>query len=106
MLVLSQCCYVIMDEADRMIDLGFEEPVNKILDALPVTNEKPDSEEAEDSRAMSQHVGGRDRYRQTMMYTATMPPAVERIARKYLRRPAIITIGNSRRSRRHSGAAR
>ncbi|KAI6854284.1 Pre-mRNA-splicing ATP-dependent RNA helicase, partial [Hortaea werneckii] len=34
-LVLSQCCYVIMDEADRMIDLGFEEPVNKILDALP-----------------------------------------------------------------------
>ncbi|KAJ5774122.1 hypothetical protein N7457_009018 [Penicillium paradoxum] len=88
MLVLSQCCYVIMDEADRMIDLGFEEPVNKILDALPVTNEKPDTEEAENSRAMSQH-----RYRQTMMYTATMPAAVERIARKYLRRPAIITIG-------------
>ncbi|KAJ5347642.1 Helicase C-terminal [Penicillium brevicompactum] len=88
MLVLSQCCYVIMDEADRMIDLGFEEPVNKILDALPVTNEKPDTEAAEDSRAMSQH-----RYRQTMMYTATMPAAVERIARKYLRRPAIITIG-------------
>lgn len=93
-LVLSQCCYVIMDEADRMIDLGFEEPVNKILDALPVTNEKPDTEEAEDARAMSQHVGGKDRYRQTMMYTATMPSAVERIARKYLRRPAIVTIGN------------
>lgn len=93
-LVLSQCCYVIMDEADRMIDLGFEEPVNKILDALPVTNEKPDTEEAEDPRAMSQHVGGKDRYRQTMMYTATMPSAVERIARKYLRRPAIVTIGN------------
>lgn len=93
MLVLSQCCYVIMDEADRMIDLGFEEPVNKILDALPVTNEKPDTEEAENSRVMSQRLGGRDRYRQTMMYTATMPAAVERIARKYLRRPAIITIG-------------
>lgn len=95
MLVLSQCCYVIMDEADRMIDLGFEEPVNKILDALPVTNEKPDTEEAENPRAMSQHLGGRDRYRQTMMYTATMPPALERIARKYLRRPAIITIGSA-----------
>ncbi|KAI7231857.1 Pre-mRNA-splicing ATP-dependent RNA helicase, partial [Hortaea werneckii] len=88
-LVLSQCCYVIMDEADRMIDLGFEEPVNKILDALPVSNEKPDSDAAEDSKAMLR--GG---YRQTMMYTATMPPAVERIARKYLRRPAIVTIGN------------
>lgn len=94
-LVLSQCCYVIMDEADRMIDLGFEEPVNKILDALPVSNEKPDTEEAEDSRAMSQHLGGKDRYRQTMMYTATMPSAVERIARKYLRRPAIVTIGSA-----------
>ncbi|OJI98083.1 hypothetical protein ASPVEDRAFT_37510 [Aspergillus versicolor CBS 583.65] len=93
MLVLSQCCYVIMDEADRMIDLGFEEPVNKILDALPVTNEKPDSDEAENSAVMSQHIGSKDRYRQTMMYTATMPTAVERIARKYLRRPAIITIG-------------
>ncbi|KAL8968892.1 MAG: hypothetical protein Q9183_002259 [Haloplaca sp. 2 TL-2023] len=93
-LVLAQCCYVIMDEADRMIDLGFEDPVNKILDALPVANMKPDSEEAEDALVMSQHLGGKDRYRQTMMYTATMPSAVERIARKYLRRPAIVTIGN------------
>ncbi|KAF1920251.1 P-loop containing nucleoside triphosphate hydrolase protein [Ampelomyces quisqualis] len=89
MLVLSQCTYVIMDEADRMIDMGFEEPVNKILDALPVTNEKPDSDMAEDPNAMK-----RGMYRQTMMYTATMPTAVERIARRYLRRPAIVTIGN------------
>ena len=93
-LVLGQCCYVIMDEADRMIDFGFEEPVNRILDALPVQNEKPDNEDAENAIVMSQHLGGKDRYRQTMMYTATMPPAVERIARKYLRRPAIVTIGN------------
>lgn len=87
-LVLSQCCYVVMDEADRMIDMGFEESVQKILDALPVNNEKPDSEEAEDSRLMTQ-----GQYRQTMMYTATMPAAVERIAKKYLRGPAIVTIG-------------
>ena len=93
-LVLGQCCYIIMDEADRMIDLGFEEPVNKILDALPVQNEKPDTDDAENAVVMSQHLGGKDRYRQTMMYTATMPAAVERIARKYLRRPAIVTIGN------------
>lgn len=93
-LVLGQCCYIIMDEADRMIDLGFEEPVNKILDALPVTNEKPDTDDAENAAAMSRHLGDKDRYRQTMMYTATMPSAVERIARKYLRRPAIVTIGN------------
>ncbi|KAF1945491.1 pre-mRNA-splicing ATP-dependent RNA helicase-like protein prp28 [Clathrospora elynae] len=89
-LVLSQCTYVIMDEADKMIDMGFELDVNKILDALPVNNEKPDSEVAEDPNAMKERL-----YRQTMMYTATMPPALERIARKYSRRPAIVTIGNA-----------
>lgn len=95
LLVLSQCCYVIMDEADRMIDQGFEEPLTKILDALPVSNEKPDTEEAEDAKMMSRYLGTKDRYRQTMMYTATMPPLVEKIAKKYLRRPAIVTIGNA-----------
>lgn len=95
LLVLTQCCYIIMDEADRMIDQGFEEPLTKILDALPVTNEKPDTEEAENPQLMSRYLGGKDRYRQTMMYTATMPPLVEKIAKKYLRRPAIVTIGNA-----------
>ncbi|KAK9377541.1 P-loop containing nucleoside triphosphate hydrolase protein [Lipomyces chichibuensis] len=94
-LVLSQCCYVIMDEADRMIDLGFEEQVNKILEALPVTNTKPDNDDAENARLMSTYLGGKDRYRQTMMYTATMPPAIERIARQYLRRPATVIIGSA-----------
>ncbi|KAF2858366.1 DEAD-domain-containing protein [Piedraia hortae CBS 480.64] len=92
-LVLNQCCYIIMDEADRMIDMGFEEPVNKILEALPVSNEKLDTEDAEDGLKMAQQIGGRDRYRQTMMYTATMPAAVERIAKRYLRRPATVRIG-------------
>ncbi|KAI0424925.1 Pre-mRNA-splicing ATP-dependent RNA helicase prp-28 [Xylaria sp. FL1042] len=95
LLVLSQCCYIIMDEADRMIDMGFEDPVNKILDALPVTNEKPDTDAAENAQLMSRPLGGKDRYRQTMMYTATMPAAVEKIAKKYLRRPATVTIGNA-----------
>jgi ATP-dependent RNA helicase DDX23/PRP28 len=94
LLVLSQCCYVIMDEADRMIDQGFEEPLTRILDALPVSNEKPDTDDAENAQLMSRFVG-KDRYRQTMMYTATMPPLVEKIAKKYLRRPAIVTIGNA-----------
>jgi len=94
LLVLSQCCYIIMDEADRMIDLGFEDSLNKILDALPVTNEKPDTDDAENAQAMTRYLGGKNRYRQTMMYTATMPPLVEKIAKQYLRRPAIVTIGN------------
>lgn len=89
LLVLNQCTYVIMDEADKMIDMGFEEPVNKILEALPVNNEKPDDNSAEDGDVMR-----RGMYRQTMMYTATMAPALERIATQYLRRPAMVTVGN------------
>lgn len=95
LLVLQQCCYIIMDEADKMVQLGFEDSLNKILDALPINNEKPDTEEAEDSKAMMKYLGSNNRYRQTMMYTATMPPPVEKIAKKYLRRPAIVTIGNA-----------
>ncbi|KAJ2777423.1 mRNA splicing protein prp28 [Coemansia javaensis] len=85
-LVLNQCTYVVMDEADRMVDMGFEEDVNFILDALPVSNEKPD-DYADGSD------GGSFRYRQTTMFSATMPPPVERLARRYLRKPATVTIG-------------
>ncbi|KAJ2008621.1 mRNA splicing protein prp28 [Coemansia thaxteri] len=78
-LVLNQCTYVVMDEADRMIDMGFEEDVNYILDALPVSNVKHDAKA----------------FRQTTMFSATMPSAVERLARKYLRAPATVTIGTA-----------
>ena len=52
-LVLGQCTYVVMDEADRMVSMGFEEVLNFILDSLPVTNIKPDSQEAEDGEKMN-----------------------------------------------------
>lgn len=94
-LVLSQCCYVVMDEADRMIDLGFEEQVTAILAALPVTNEKPSEEDGDyPTQQETKLLGGKQRYRQTMMYTATWPRAIEHMAEKYLRRPGIVTIGN------------
>ncbi|KAJ9473943.1 Pre-mRNA-splicing ATP-dependent RNA helicase PRP28 [Pseudozyma hubeiensis] len=89
-LVLSQCTYVVMDEADKMVDMGFEPQVNFILDSLPVSNVKPDSTVAEQ---MGEEAVGR--YRVTMLYSATMPASVERMARVYLRRPATITIGDA-----------
>lgn len=52
-LVMSQCTYVVMDEADRMVDLGFEDVINFILDSLPVSNLKPDSDEAADGSKMT-----------------------------------------------------
>ena len=97
-LVLSQCNYVVMDEADRMIDLGFEPDVQKVLDALPLSNLKPDTEEAENPDLMSRmlRLGKKElRYRQTVMFSATMPPELERLARKYMRRPATVIVGNA-----------
>lgn len=85
LLVLKQCSYVVLDEADRMIDMGFEESITRILSELPASNDK---------LAESSTVGGR-RYRQTMMYTATWPRAIERISERYLRNPAIVTIGSA-----------
>nr|XP_053646064.1 probable ATP-dependent RNA helicase DDX23 [Cherax quadricarinatus] len=93
-LVLNQCTYVVFDEADKMIDMGFEPDVQKILKFMPVTNEKPDNEDAEDEDKLLQNFLSKHKYRQTVMFTATMPPAVERMARQYLRRPAYVYIGS------------
>lgn len=68
LLVLNQCSYIILDEADRMIDLGFEPQVQQIFDSLPVSNEKPPEEGA-------LLLPGR-MYRQTVMFSATMPNTV------------------------------
>lgn len=85
--VLNQCNYVVLDEADRMIDMGFEPQVMGVLDAMPSSNLKPENEDEplEENRV----------YRTTYMFSATMPPAVERLARKYLRRPVVVTIGTA-----------
>jgi len=93
-LVLSRCTYIVLDEADRMIDMGFEPDVQKVLDHMPATNQKPDTEDAEDMSKLAQNFKSKGKYRQTVMFTATMPPAVERLARTYLRRPAVVYIGS------------
>ena len=93
-LVLSRCTYIVLDEADRMIDMGFEPDIQKILDHMPVTNSKPDTEEAEDETTLLANLKSKNKFRQTVMFTATMPPPVERLARTYLRRPAVVYIGS------------
>lgn len=91
--VLNQCAYVVLDEADRMIDLGFEPQVMDVLAAMPSTNMKPLEEENEAPRG-----DGDQQYRTTYMFSATMPPAVERIAKRYLRRPVTVTVGSAGRA--------
>lgn len=96
-LVLNQCSYIVLDEADRMIDLGFTPQIETILDAmggyLKSENEKEAYEqEVEDLKNIPNHV---PKYRLTAMFSATMSPEVQRIARKYLRHPAVVSIGES-----------
>jgi ATP-dependent RNA helicase DDX23/PRP28 len=94
-----QCNYLVLDEADRMVDMGFEEDLRFILSSMqmeareqdedePLPGE-PDEEEA-DLSAVPANTG-----RTTILYSATMPPSVERIARSYLQRPVSVTIGSA-----------
>ncbi|KAF8628378.1 hypothetical protein AX15_003904 [Amanita polypyramis BW_CC] len=95
-LVLSQCRYVVMDEADRMVHLGFEADLTFILDALPT--ETMQGEDTSEQMDVDGEIIKKGRTRVTTLFSATMPPAVERLARKYLKRPAVITIGEAGRA--------
>jgi ATP-dependent RNA helicase DDX46/PRP5 len=65
---LQRVTYLVLDEADRMFDMGFEPQVMKILGQI-----RPD--------------------RQTVLFSATFPRQMEALARKVLKRPLEITVG-------------
>jgi ATP-dependent RNA helicase DeaD len=66
-LVLTAARYIVLDEADEMLDLGFIEDVEKILRMCPSG-------------------------RQTALFSATMPPPVKRLAESYMYDPTTIKI--------------
>jgi ATP-dependent RNA helicase DeaD len=66
-LMLHSCRYVVLDEADEMLDLGFLEDVEKILSLCP-------------------------NGRQTALFSATMPPPIARLADKYLYDPITVKV--------------
>ncbi len=69
-LKLDQIATVVLDEADEMLDMGFAEDIEAILEATP-------------------------RERQTVLFSATMPPRIAALARKYQREPVHVEIGRS-----------
>ena len=91
-LVLNQANYVVLDEADRMIDMGFEPQVHSILEAMGGLLKSEDEIEIAEQEAAVHR--GEACYRVTAMFSATMPPAVEKLAQRFLRHPAIVAIGD------------
>lgn len=69
---LSKAGYVVLDEADRMLDKGFEEEIRKIINETPATGK-----------------------RQTLMFTATWPESVRSLAGTFMSNPVKIAIGDS-----------
>lgn len=95
-LVLNQCSYIVLDEADRMIDLGFQPQIEQILDAMGAKLKSEDETEAyrqerEDLEILGKAVPS---HRLTAMFSATMPSEVERIAKRYLRHPVVVSVGD------------
>lgn len=83
MINLADCHYLVMDEADKMIDMGFEKSLQSILTHLPES-------EITNSSVGVFHLN----HRITLMFTATMSPTIEKLTKNYLNTPTYLFIGN------------
>jgi ATP-dependent RNA helicase RhlE len=83
LLSLAHVRHVVIDEGDRMMDMGFLPQVRRILERVGGSLDLGEAGVAQ--------AGGRKP--QIMLFSATMPPAMEDLARTFLREPARIEVG-------------
>lgn len=65
---LSRISFVVLDEADRMLDMGFEPQIREVMRNLPKRH-------------------------QTLLFSATMPEEIEALAQEYLNKPVQVKVG-------------
>ncbi|XP_078436707.1 DEAD-box ATP-dependent RNA helicase 20-like [Wolffia australiana] len=65
---LSRISFIVLDEADRMLDMGFEPQIREIMRNLPEKH-------------------------QTLLFSATMPVEIEALSQEYLRNPVLVKVG-------------
>src|SRR5678815_3732641 len=66
-IMLNDCNLLVIDEADRMLDMGFIPDIEEICSKLPAS-------------------------RQTLLFSATMPPPIQKLAAKFLREPKRVEV--------------
>lgn len=66
--LLARTSILILDEADRMLDMGFLPQIRTILRALP-------------------------KIRQTLMFSATFPPEIKKLTQEFMYKPELVTVG-------------
>ena len=90
---LEKARMLVLDEADRMLALGFAEQLEQIREALPL-NERDEGKESVAEPGMGKRPG-----RQTLMFSATFPKGVRAVAKTWLApKPAIVKIEAADRS--------
>jgi ATP-dependent RNA helicase DDX41 len=82
------CKYLCMDEADRMIDLGFEDDVRNIMSFFKVVL-------VLSSCSCPLSLSMLQRQRQTLLFSATMPRKIQDFAQKSLIRPVLVNVGRA-----------
>ncbi|KAH9028176.1 P-loop containing nucleoside triphosphate hydrolase protein [Lactarius hengduanensis] len=83
----DSCKYFCMDEADRMVDLGFEDDVRNIMSFFKVTISLPLNDRVADKPSQRQ--------RQTLLFSATMPRKIQDFAQQSLIRPVLVNVGRA-----------
>ena len=71
---------MVLDEADKMIDYNLEDSVNAIINQIPEHLHKAD-EEALVRKQEAMMVSGEKNFKTFLMFSATMQPLVEKMAR-------------------------